>query len=142
MLHATLMLTLPSCWKKLKLDTKVSIFQANSFIPQWHLRTSYNVATIPSFLLLVKGATDHEESDLAAYAAIDMSTLWDIHPTGMDYVLSMEALMYTMPGLQPGYLPKCDAHYLLSRVTILLLYTGIYLNKAVILSLKSILYSS
>ena len=36
----------------------------------------------------------------------------------MDYVLSMEALMHTMPGLKPGYLPERDAHYLLSRVRV------------------------
>ena len=35
-----------------------------------------------------KGAQDYEEPDLAAYAAIDMSTLRDICRTGMDYVLS------------------------------------------------------
>ena len=63
-----------------------------------------------------KGVTDFEEPDLAQYAAIDMSTLKDIRRTGMDYVLSMEALMHTTPGLQPGYLPEKDAHYLLNGV--------------------------
>ena len=66
-----------------------------------------------------QGVTDHEEPDLAAYAAIDMSTLRDVCRTGMDYVLSMEALMHTMPGLKPGYLPERDTHYLLSGVSIL-----------------------
>lgn len=65
-----------------------------------------------------KGVTDHDEPDLAAYAAIDMSTLRDVRRTGMDYVLSMEALMHTTPGLKPGYLPERDAHYLLSGVSI------------------------
>ena len=66
-----------------------------------------------------QGVTDHEEPDLAAYAAIDMSTLRDVRRTGMDYFLSMEALMHTTPGLKPGYLPERDAHYLLSGVTTL-----------------------
>ena len=66
-----------------------------------------------------QGVIDHEEPDLAAYAAIDMSTLRDVRRTGMDYVLSMEALMHTTPGLKPGYLPERDTHYLLSGVTTL-----------------------
>ena len=65
-----------------------------------------------------KGVTDFEEPDLAQYAAIDMSTLKDVRRTGMDYVLSMEALMHTTPGLKPGYLPEKDAHYLLNGVGI------------------------
>ena len=68
-----------------------------------------------------QGVTDHEEPDLAAYAAIDMSTLRDVRRTGMDYVLSMEALMHTTPGLKPGYLPERDAHYLLSGVSIFII---------------------
>ena len=51
------------------------------------------------------------------YAAVDMSTLRDIRRTGMDYVLSMEALLHTTPGLKPGYLPEKDAHYLLDGVS-------------------------
>ena len=47
-----------------------------------------------------------------------MSTLQDIRCTGMDYVLSLEALMHMTPGLKPGYLPEQDAHYLLSGVRI------------------------
>ena len=49
-----------------------------------------------------------------------MSTLQDIHRTSMDYVLSLEALIHTTPGLKPGYLPERDAHYLLSGVRITL----------------------
>ena len=37
----------------------------------------------------------------------------------MDYVLSMEALLHTTPGLKPGYLPEKDAHYLLDGVSTL-----------------------
>ena len=78
-------------------------------------------------LLSDQGVTDHEEPDLAAYAAIDMSTLRDVRHTSMDYVLSMEALMHTTPGLKPGYLkpgylPEWDTHYLLSGVTILSMF--------------------
>ena len=73
---------------------------------------------LPCFYCSDQGVTDHEEPDLAAYAAIDMSTLRDVRRTGMDYVLSMEALMHTTPGLKPGYLPERDAHYLLSGVNI------------------------
>ena len=65
-----------------------------------------------------QGVTDHEEPDLAAYAAIDMSTLRDVRRMGINYILSMEALMHTMPGLKPGYLPERYAHYLLSGVSI------------------------
>ena len=65
-----------------------------------------------------KGAQDYDKPDLAAYAAIYMSTLHDIRHTGMDYVLILEALMHTTPGLKPGYLPEWDAHYLLSGVRI------------------------
>ena len=38
----------------------------------------------------------------------------------MDYVLSMEALLHTTPGLKPGYLPEKDAHYLLDGVSTVL----------------------
>ena len=65
-----------------------------------------------------RGSQDYEEPDLAVYAAVDMSTLRDIRRTGMDYVLSMEALLHTTPGLKPGYLPEKDAHYLLDGVSI------------------------
>ena len=58
------------------------------------------------------------QPDLAVYAAVDMSTLRDVRRTGMDYVLSMEALLHTTPGLKPGYLPEKDAHYLLDGVSI------------------------
>ena len=53
-----------------------------------------------------KSTVDYDEPDLAVYAAIDMSTLRDVCRPGMDYVISMEALMHTTPGLQPGYLPE------------------------------------
>ena len=76
----------------------------------------------PFSLLSDQGVTDHEEPDLAAYATINMSTLRDVCHTGMDYVLSMEALMHTTPGLKPGYLPERDAHYLLSGVITLLIF--------------------
>ena len=49
------------------------------------------------------------EPDFTKYASIDMSTLRDVRKTGMDYVLSMEALLHTTPGLEPGYLPEKDA---------------------------------
>ena len=65
-----------------------------------------------------RGSQDYEEPDLAVYAAVDMSTLRDIRRTGMDYVLSMEALLHTTPGLKPGYLPEKDAHYLLDSVSV------------------------
>ena len=73
---------------------------------------------LPCFYCSDQGVTDHEEPDLAAYTTINMSTLRDVRRTGMDYVLSMEALMHTTPGLKPGYLPEHDAHYLLSGVSI------------------------
>ena len=71
-----------------------------------------------SFSFTDKGVQDHEEPDLTAYAAIDMSTLQDVHCTGMDYILSLEALMHPTPGLKPGYLPERNAHYLLSGVRV------------------------
>ena len=43
----------------------------------------------------------------------------------MDYVLSMEALLHTTPGLKPGYLPEKDAHYLLDGVSTLLSVWGV-----------------
>ena len=46
-----------------------------------------------------------------------MSTLCDIRKTGMDYILFMEALLYTTPGLEPGYLPEKDALHMLSGVS-------------------------
>ena len=67
---------------------------------------------------LDRGSQDYDEPDLAVYAAVDMSTLCDVRSTGMDYVLSMEALLHTTPGLKPGYLPEKDAHYLLDGVSI------------------------
>ena len=70
---------------------------------------------LPCFYCSDQGVTDHEEPDLAAYAAIDMSTLRDVRRTGMDYVLSMEALMHTTPGLKPGYLPECGRSLLTER---------------------------
>ena len=66
-----------------------------------------------------KTAQDFEQPDLEAYTTIDMSTLRYIWRTGMDYVLSMEALMHTTLGLKLGYLPEKDAHYLLSGLSIL-----------------------
>ena len=60
---------------------------------------------------------DYAEPDLSKYATIDMSTLWDVRKTGMDYVLSMEALLHTGPGLEPGYLPEKDALHMLSGVS-------------------------
>ena len=35
----------------------------------------------------------------------------------MDYVLSMEALLHTTLGLEPGYLPEKDALHMLSGVS-------------------------
>ena len=57
------------------------------------------------------------EPDLSKYASIDMSTLRNVRKTGMDYVLSMEALLHTTPGLEPGYLPEKDALHMLSGVS-------------------------
>ena len=57
---------------------------------------------------------DDAEPDLSMYATINMSTLRDVRKTGMDYVLSMEALLHTTPGLELGYLPEKDAMYMLS----------------------------
>ena len=64
------------------------------------------------------GSQDYDEPDLAVYAAVDMSTLQDVRRTGMDYVLSMEALLHPTLGLKPGYLPEKDADYLLDGVSI------------------------
>ena len=64
---------------------------------------------------------DYVEPDLSKYASIDMSTLQDVRKTGMDYVLSMEAVLHTTPGLEPGYLPEKDALHMLSGVSPFLL---------------------
>ena len=60
---------------------------------------------------------DYAEPDLSKYATIDMSTLQDVKKMGMDYVLSMEALLHTTPGLEPGYLPEKDVLHMLSGVS-------------------------
>ena len=68
---------------------------------------------------------DDAEPDLTKYASIDMSTLHDVRKTGMDYVLSMEALLHTTPRLEPGYLLEKDALHMLSGVCIPLLLLSI-----------------
>ena len=79
--------------------------------------------SVPTAYLLISPVPgvyqdDNAEPDLTKYASIDMSTLCDIRKTGMDYVLSMEALLHTTPGLEPGYLPEKDALHMLSGVSI------------------------
>ena len=92
------------------------------------LTCSFFVCFIPSFavwfiyyLLLSFAAADQEddyaEPDLSKYATIDMSTLRNVRKMGMDYVLSMEALLHTTPGLELGYLPEKDALHMLSGVS-------------------------
>ena len=55
-------------------------------------------------------ATDQEddfvEPDLSKYASIDMSTLRDVSKIGMDYVLSMEALLHMTPDWNQDIYPR------------------------------------
>ena len=92
------------------------------------LTCSFFVCFIPSFAvwfiydLLLSFAAANQEDDyaephLSKYATIDMSTLWDVRKMGMDYVLFMEALLHTTPGLELGYLPEKDALHMLSGVS-------------------------
>ena len=58
------------------------------------------------------------EPDLRNYATIDMAALKDVRTTGAEYILSLEALMQSKLGPEPGYLPEQDAQILLVGVSL------------------------
>ena len=58
------------------------------------------------------------EPDLRNYTTIDMAALKDVRTTGAEYILSLEALMQSKLGPEPGYLPEQDAQILLVGVSL------------------------
>ena len=62
------------------------------------------------------------EPDLCNYATIDMAALKDVRTTGAEYILSLEALMQSKLGPEPGYLPERDAQILLVGVSLSLFH--------------------